>query len=236
MEVKNKNIFKKNKYIFMYYQNYGNPQHDKMWFVFFNRQNCSQYNELYKIIQTRWAHIYENHQYMVKKNRITSYLLLPWYTMIENERLLDKFFGAGYSHYPVIELIGLYPFKKLPNEQLFEFCPNDVTDHITSYLDRDSCLNLGIINKRWLRKTRSNKFVMKMQHLYFYKQGCRAHRKIGGSLKEYQLFWYSMITPRLQNMFETWETFLYEESTMMKQIYQNQCMWYEEDIEMDYDW
>ena len=240
MEVKNMdNIFKKNKYIFMYYQDYGNPQQDKMGLVFFNNKDHSEYDNLYKVLKTNWTKIYDRHKYMVGNNKITSSRMLPWYTMFENQELLDEFFGAGNSRYPIIELIGLYPFKQLPvSEQMFEFCPNDVTNHITSFLGTDDCLNLGSVNKRWLRKTRSNEFVNKMKHLYFYKQGRRAHRKIGGELKEYQLFWYAMITPRLQNMFDSWETFLYEKDEMMKHIRRNQCMWYEdeEDIEMDYDW
>ena len=239
MEVKKINdIFKKNKYIFMYYQNSGNPRPDKMGIVYFNQNNCSEYDELYKIIKTNWTDIYEGHKKWTFKNKLTSAALLPWYTMSEHSDFLDEFFGAGNSHYPVIELIGLYPFKQLPvNEQLFEYFPNDISNQITTYLDKESCLNLGIVNKRWLRKTRSNNFVTQMNHIYFYKQGSRAHRKIGGDLKEYQLFWYSMIIPRLQTMFESWERFLFEKDELLKNIYLNKCMWYDDDdIEMDYDW
>lgn len=231
------NIFKKNKYIFLYYQDYGNPQQDKMGLVFFNNKDHSEYDNLYKVLKTNWTKIYDRHKYMVTNNRVTSRNLLPWYTMREYENLLDEFFGAGNIRYPIIELIGLYPFKQLPvSEQMFEFCPNDITTHITSFFGTEDCLNMGAVNKRWLRKTRSNEFVLKMKHLYFYKQGKRAHRKIGGELKEYQLFWYAMIIPRFQNMFEAWETFLYEKDQLLKCTRQNHCMWYEDDddYEMEY--
>ena len=231
------NIFKKNKYIFLYYQDYGNPQQDKMGLVFFNNKDHSEYDNLYKVLKTNWTKIYDRHKYMVTNNRVNSRNLLPWYTMREYENLLDEFFGAGNIRYPIIELIGLYPFKQLPvSEQMFEFCPNDITTHITSFFGTEDCLNMGAVNKKWLRKTRSNEFVLKMKHLYFYKQGKRAHRKIGGELKEYQLFWYAMIIPRFQNMFEAWETFLYEKDQLLKCTRQNHCMWYEDDddYEMEY--
>ena len=238
MEVQNmNNIFKKNKYIFLYYQDYGNPQQDKMGLVFFNNKDHSEYDNLYKVLKTNWTKIYDRHKYMVTNNRVNSRNLLPWYTMREYENLLDEFFGAGNIRYPIIELIGLYPFKQLPvSEQMFEFCPNDITTHITSFFGTEDCLNMGAVNKKWLRKTRSNEFVLKMKHLYFYKQGKRAHRKIGGELKEYQLFWYAMIIPRFQNMFEAWETFLYEKDQLLKCTRQNHCMWYEDDddYEMEY--
>ena len=187
-----------------------------MGLVFFNNKDHSEYDNLYKVLKTNWTKIYDRHKYMVTNNRVNSRNLLPWYTMREYENLLDEFFGAGNIRYPIIELIGLYPFKQLPvSEQMFEFCPNDITTHITSFFGTEDCLSMGAVNKKWLRKTRSNEFVLKMKHLYFYKQGKRAHRKIGGELKEYQLFWYAMIIPRFQNMFEAWETFLYEKDQLL---------------------
>jgi hypothetical protein len=169
--------------------------------------------------------------------------LLPWKTMQLNDHLLDKFFSAGYYDKKVVKIPGSFIFKKFPShlgKMIFEELPKHlVVNDILPFLNVEDQLNVSMVNKECLGEIRSNRHV-KASNLWFFKEGMKAVKrfyrgKIPEDIEEYKLWWLISTAALLQDLWQRWESYLYEEIRMQISCAHNRCIWYTEDgDDLDY--
>ena len=160
--------------------------------------------------------------------------LLPWKTMQLNSHLLDKFFSAGYYDKKVVKIPETFHFQRHSDEtgiMIFSEIPKHVvTNHVLPFLNVEDQLNVSRVNKECLREIRSNRHVQNSK-LWFFKDGMEAVQrfyrgKIPKVVEEYKLWWLMSTAALLQDLWQRWESYLYEEIHMQINIAHNRCIWY----------
>jgi hypothetical protein len=252
-------IFNQNRIIFMYHQD-GNRDPSKMGHVVYNYKVFESFNKMGALLDGTNYNLetmYRDHYGMCQTHRNILMLdadmdaesraisqLLPWKTMQLNDHLLDKFFCAGYYDKKVVKIPESFGFQELPSDlgkMIFEELPKHVVvNKVLPFLNTSDQLAISILNKECLREIRSNHHVKNSKN-WFFNDGMKAVKRFYGGkiphdIPEYKLWWLISTAALLQDLWQRWESYLYEEIRMQISVAHNRCIWYTEDGSgVDYD-
>ena len=137
-----------------------------------------------------------------------------------------------------------FRFQKLPSDlgkMIFEELPKHVVvNKVLPFLNTSDQLAISILNKECLREIRSNHHVKNSKN-WFFNDGMKAVKRFYGGkiphdIPEYKLWWLISTAALLQDLWQRWESYLYEEIRMQISVAHNRCVWYTVDrYGIDYD-
>tara|TARA_R110002074_G_C12482215_1_gene661057 strand:+ start:804 stop:1532 length:729 start_codon:yes stop_codon:yes gene_type:complete len=233
-------IFNKNKKVILYYSE-GSEDPSKMGETIFANIDHNKLHKYTPLIDTENApeEMLDEHRLLMDGFNLPR---LPWITMKFNNQFLDRFFGSGEYSRRVVEIPGAFQFHRLPEyemEILMEPLPNHVISRtLLHYLNFSDQMNMSQTGKQWLRQVRCNKNIEDSNVWFFkqFKKGVYDFFEMGNNDKfeEYQIWWFCSCKALINDLWEKWERFLGEETTLMHAINNNQRCWYSDD-DMDTD-
>jgi hypothetical protein len=242
-------IFSQKRIIFLQWRE-GNSDPTQMGLVFWGDASGMNVEKFSKLLNFKYKpemcqqHIGLIRRYKISqnnnkyRNNFVQYLS-PWCTMRNNTRFLDKFFGAGYYSRSQVEIPHSFSFKKKPTDidiLINKVLPTELNTEITKFFTAEDHFNMSGTSKPWLRKVRSNAYINMHRDNWFFVDGLKARERMGekGDVMEYELWWFCSAYALIQNLWETWERYLSDETDMLLAIQENDEFWGENNDYYDY--